>query len=110
MAKYLTRRIKRNITRAIIVEYSNNELYDKIVNGNVYAIIRISNNDKIPLTSILRKYFCPKSSPFFSSSLFEIVIMARSTSWFSFIYPNNGLLKIFNNNAIILILINFFKV
>ncbi len=35
MAKYLTRRMKRKITRAIIVEYSKSELYDKIVKGKV---------------------------------------------------------------------------
>ncbi|WP_304145360.1 hypothetical protein [Ignavibacterium album] len=64
MAKYLTRRMKRKITRATITEYSISAVTERTVKGKVKIIIRIRNNDKKPLINILLKYFRSKFSPF----------------------------------------------
>lgn len=68
MAKYLTRRMNKKITRATITEYSISALTERTVDGRVKIIIRRSITDTNPLIKILRKYFRSKFSPFCSFS------------------------------------------
>ncbi|MFN3695499.1 MAG: hypothetical protein ACK4UV_10865, partial [Ignavibacterium sp.] len=69
MAKYLTSRMKRKITRATITEYSISALTERIVSGNVRYIIISRANDNKPLIKILRRYFRSKFSLSFSFSV-----------------------------------------
>lgn len=68
MAKYLTRRMNKKITRATMTEYSIKALTERTVDGKVNTIIRRSITDTNPLIKILRKYFRSKFSPFCSFS------------------------------------------
>lgn len=60
MAKYLIRRMNKNITKDTIDEYTNNPLHVSTVSGKVSIIVKIRTNEINPDMKIALNFSAPR--------------------------------------------------